>query len=118
MTPLHAREEDETYHVLAGEITFFVGGEALRAGPGATVDAPRGVARTLRVETAEASWLVVTRVNALARYADFGRALARPSSESQREWASAEDRATVEAIAAANGIQLLGPPGALPPDHG
>jgi hypothetical protein len=30
------------------------------------------------------------------------------------DWPSDEERASVEAIAAANGIEILGPPGRLP----
>ena len=116
MPPLHSRNEDETYHVLAGEVTFFVGADVVRATPGATVVAPRGVARTYRVEAPDARWLIATRVTALERFVDFGRALARPASSDLPEWASAQDVATVEVIASANGIEILGPPGALPSD--
>ena len=110
MPPLHRRSEDESYRVLEGELTFYVGGEVLRAGPDALVDVPRDVHRTFRVESERARWLVVTRVRSVARFEDFGRALARPAAE----WPSAEEAATVAAIGAANGIEILGPPGSLP----
>jgi mannose-6-phosphate isomerase-like protein (cupin superfamily) len=61
MPPLHARSQDETYHVLAGELIFFVGDEVVRARPGDVVVAPRGVPRTYRVESEGARWLVLTR---------------------------------------------------------
>ena len=43
-TPLHVHErEDELFYVLEGEHVFQVGEQELRAGPGDTVFAPRGV---------------------------------------------------------------------------
>ncbi|MGH2451446.1 MAG: cupin domain-containing protein [Candidatus Limnocylindria bacterium] len=116
MVPLHSRDEDETFSVVEGELTFFVGGEVVRATPGDVVVAPRHVPRTLRVESEEARWLVTTRVRSLGRFEDFGRALVRPSATAAAAWASAEDEATLRALGAANGIALLGPPGLLPSD--
>ena len=110
MPPLHRRSEDESYRVLEGELTFYVDGDELRAGPDDVVAVPRDARRTFRVESAWARWLVVTRVRSVARYEDFGRALACPVEE----WPSAEEAASVAAIAAANGIEVLGPPGSLP----
>ena len=110
MPPLHRRGEDESYRVLEGELTFYVDGDELRAGPDDVVAVPRDARRTFRVESAWARWLVVTRVRSVARYEDFGRALACPVEE----WPSAEEAAAVAAIAAANGIEVLGPPGLLP----
>ena len=80
MAPLHARTEDETYHVLTGELTFFVGDEIVRARAGDVVVAPRGVPHTYRVESDGTRWLVLTRLVSVARFEDFGRALAEPQS--------------------------------------
>lgn len=113
MPPLHRRGEDESYRVLEGELTFYVGDDVLRAGPDDVVAVPRDARRTFRVESAWARWLVVTRVRSVARYEDFGRALACPVEE----WPSAEEAAAVAAIAAANGIEVLGPPGSLPSER-
>lgn len=109
MPPLYATEEPETFHVRSGEVTFFVGTDVIPAGPGDVVVAPAGTARTLRVESAEARWVVASEVVSPGRYDDFGRALAIPAGD----W-SIEDAATVAAIGAANGISVLGPPGLLP----
>ena len=110
MTPLYTAEADETFHVRAGEVTFFVGNEVVSAAAGDVVVAPAGVPRAVRVESSVARWLVVSEVASPARYDDFGYALAVPTGE----WATATDEATVGAIAAANGIDLLGAPGTLP----
>ncbi len=111
MPPLHRRHEDETYRVLEGSVTFFVGAERVPAGPGDVVVAPGGTARTFRVESAEARWLVLTRVFSLSRYEDFGRAVAEPVEHSHP---ARDELAALRVIAGANGIQILGPPGSVP----
>ena len=116
MPPLHARTEDETYHVLAGEVTFFVGDETVLARAGDVVVAPSGVAHTFRVESDGARWLVLTRLVSVARFEDFGRALAEPLDDVESGWPSADEEATLAGIACVNGISLLGPPGMLPTD--
>ena len=114
MTPLHTRDEDESYRVLEGAVTFFVGDEQVTGQPGDVIEAPRGMARTLRTETSGARWLVMTNIKELERFADFGLAICRPLAEPEKGWPSVEEPASLAAIAAVNGIELLGPPGALP----
>src|SRR4051812_14358951 len=114
MPPLARRDEQETYRVLAGEVVFFVGNDMVWAGPGDVVVAPAGAARTFRVSSEGARWLVLTRVRSLDRFSDFGRAVSTPLADPCAGWPSGDERAAVESIAAANGIELLGPPGALP----
>jgi len=114
MSPLHTRDEDETYRVVSGEITFFVGDDVVEAREGDVVVAAAGVERTLRAESDDARWIVLTRVSSFERFLDFGRAVARPLADGRTEWPSASELAAVSAIAAANGIELLGPPGTLP----
>ncbi len=114
MFPLHTRDEDESYRVLAGAVTFFVGDKQVTGSPGDVIDAPRRVARTVRAESDGARWLVMTNVRELERFADFGRAVCWPLAEPEKGWPSAEEQSSLAAIAAANGIELLGPPGALP----
>jgi mannose-6-phosphate isomerase-like protein (cupin superfamily) len=113
MPPLHTRDEAEAYRVKEGLVTFFVGGETVSAGPGDVVVAPAGAERTFRVESDRAAWLVLTHVRSLARFEDFGRAVSRPVIGG---WPSLEEAATVGSMARANGIELIGPPGALPRD--
>jgi hypothetical protein len=114
MAPLHTRDVDESYRVLRGEVTFFVGAKRITARPGDVVDAPSGAARTMRAESAEARWLVTTRVSSLERYADFGRAVCEPLADPYAGWPSLDEEDSLAAIAAANGIELIAPPGALP----
>jgi quercetin dioxygenase-like cupin family protein len=117
MAPLHRRNEAETYRVVAGTMTFWVGGEVVRAGEGEVVVAPAGAVRTWRAESEGARWVVVTRVTAPDRFLDFGRAMSPPLAARCREWPSPSELATVASIASPNGIELLGPPGALPDGH-
>jgi mannose-6-phosphate isomerase-like protein (cupin superfamily) len=114
MAPLVRRDEDETYRVTEGEILFFVGGDMVWAEAGDVVVAPRGVPRTFRAGRGGANWLVLTRVASLERFVDFGRAVSIPLGNPAAGWPSAGERSTVAAMGAANGIELLGPPGALP----
>lgn len=114
MPPLHTRDEIETYRITDGRVAFFVDGDVISAGPGDVVIAPAGAERTFRAET-DASWLVLTRVTSLDRYLDFGRALAKPLPRSTG-WPSQDELASLTSCADANGIELLGPPGALPRD--
>ncbi len=114
MPPLHRHDEDETFRVLKGEVTFFVGECVLPAAAGDVVEARARVARTFRVDS-DARWLVLTRVKSLDDFDDFGRAVSCPSAEpSSSGWNSSEDAALVTAIGRINGIEILGPPGTLP----
>jgi hypothetical protein len=114
MPPLLRRSEDETYRVIDGEVAFFVGGDMVWAGPGDEVVAPAGVPRTFRVVSPQARWLVQTAVSSRELFSDFARAVSAAHPEPARGWPSADERAAVAAMGAANGIELLGPPGALP----
>jgi quercetin dioxygenase-like cupin family protein len=114
MPPLHVHDRDESYHVLEGEVVFYVGDEIVRARAGEVVVAPRGVARTFRVASKRARWLLMTTLRSVSRYEDFARAVTWRRARERADWPSAEEAAAVAAIAAANGIEVLGPPGTLP----
>jgi mannose-6-phosphate isomerase-like protein (cupin superfamily) len=114
MPPLHRRDEAETYRVLEGEVLFFIDDEIVPAGPGDVVVAAAGAARTFRVESEDARWLILTRVNSLERFLDFNRALVEPIAVPISGWPAAEEEATLSSVGVANGIELLGPPGVLP----
>ena len=114
MPPLVRRSESETYRVLEGEVVFFVGNDMIWAGPGDVVVAPADVPRTFQVASLEARWLVLTQVRSLDSFNDFARAVSAPLLTPACGWPSEHEHAAVMAIGAANGIELLGPPGALP----
>jgi mannose-6-phosphate isomerase-like protein (cupin superfamily) len=114
MPPLYRRDEAETYRVLEGEVLFFIGDEIVPAGPGDVVVAAAGAERTFRVESDDARWLILTRVTSLELLLDFNRAVVEPIAVPISGWPSAEEEAALSSIGAANGIELLGPPGVLP----
>jgi mannose-6-phosphate isomerase-like protein (cupin superfamily) len=116
MPPLHSHREDETYYILSGELSFYVGDEVVRAAAGDMVVAPRNVPRTYRVESAAARWLVLTRAVSVTRFEDFGLALAEPPADGSGDWWDEVEEEAVKAIAGVNGITVLGPPGKLPTD--
>jgi mannose-6-phosphate isomerase-like protein (cupin superfamily) len=108
MPPLQAHPERTTYSVIEGTMTFFLGETAVRAEAGCTVIVQADAAHTFRIEGDGARWRVATEVSSVARFDDLGRALAQPGSMTP------QDVATVSAIAATNGIRILGSPGTLP----
>jgi Cupin domain len=114
MSPLHIRDADESYRVLRGEVTFYVGDRRVTARPGGVVDAPRGVPRAVRAESDCARWLVMTTVSSVERYADFGRAVSAPLADPYAGWPSPDEEQSLAAICAVNGIELIAPPGAVP----
>ena len=100
MAPLHVhRRDDETFYVLDGELTLYVGDDVLTAGAGVCVHAPRNLAHTYRVTSAQAArWLVISSP------AGFEDLVARM------------DTMPAERLFVEYGIELLGPPGTLPAD--
>jgi quercetin dioxygenase-like cupin family protein len=113
MPPLHVhRRDDETFYVLDGEVTLFVAGEQLVLGAGQAAFAPREVPHAYRVESEEARWLVITTP---AGFDAFVREVSEPAPAEELPPAGrAVDPAVVGQAAAKVGIEILGPPGALP----
>lgn len=113
MPPLHVhRRDDETFYVLEGELKLFVAGEEIAIGPGEAAFAPRDVPHTYRVESDEARWLVIT---APAGFDAFVREVSEPApGDELPPRGRAVDPAFVGEAAAKVGIEILGPPGALP----
>ena len=63
------RREDETFHVLAGEIEFNAGGQPIHAEPGSVVFAPRGIAHGFHnVGTDEARLLCLAMPGGLEQF--------------------------------------------------
>lgn len=77
-SPLHRHvHEDEAWFVLEGELTFWLGDEERRAGPGTFVFGPRGVAHRFCVESDEARFLLILTP---AGFEDFVRACGCPAA--------------------------------------
>jgi quercetin dioxygenase-like cupin family protein len=113
MPPLHVhRRDDETFYVLEGEVTLFVGGDQIVLGAGQATLAPRDVPHAYRVESEEARWLVITTP---AGFDDFVREVSEPAPADELPPAERPiDPAALSQAAAKVGIEILGPPGTLP----
>jgi quercetin dioxygenase-like cupin family protein len=108
MAPLHVHTEDEEFSVLEGRLTVYAGGTSVELGAGESWVAPGGVPHTYRAESGRVRLLASTAVRSAGSYEDFLRAVAEPSA------LAAEDEANLAVLAGANGIEVLGEPGALP----
>jgi len=115
MPPLHVHhQEDEVFHILDGDVTLFLPGQEVALTTGETFCAPRGIPHTYRVESTSARWLVFC---APARFDGFVRAVSDPApAEELPPRGRPFDPDGFAATAAEFGIELLGPPGALPKD--
>ena len=118
MPPLHLHQtDDEAWYLLEGEMSFFVGEqEQKRIEAGAVAFGPKGVPHTYRVEGSQsARWLAICTPGDFER---FVLAASRPAEQPElplpHEPPSELEVAALTALAAEHGIQLLGPPGALP----
>jgi quercetin dioxygenase-like cupin family protein len=112
-TPLHVHPEDEVVYVVEGALTLFVNDEPVRLVAGDSFAAPPGIPHTLAVESREARYLSATVARSAARYEDFLRAVALPAEGSSLSWQESGDASRLAAIAAPNGIDVLGEPGTV-----
>jgi len=108
MAPLHVHTEDEELSVLEGRLTVYAGGARVELAAGQSWVAPAGVPHTYRAESGRVRLVASTAVRSAGSYENFLRAVAEPSS------LTAEDEANLAVFAGANGIEVLGEPGALP----
>jgi len=113
MPPLHVHhEEDEVFHLIDGRVTLFLPGREVPLSSGETFRAPQGIPHTYRVESPTARWLVFC---APARFDAFVRAVSEPAAAAELPPRGRPvDPERFAAEAAQQGIELLGPPGALP----
>jgi quercetin dioxygenase-like cupin family protein len=113
MTPLHVHPEDEVVYVVEGALTLFVNDEPISLVAGDAFSAPRGIPHTLVVDSREIRYVSATLARSAPRYEDFLRAVAVPSQGSSLSWQESGDASRLSAIAAPNGIDVLGEPGAV-----
>jgi quercetin dioxygenase-like cupin family protein len=116
MPPLHIhRREDETFVVLAGELALHVGETTTRVPAGCSALAPRGVPHAYEVvSSTPARWLVISSPSGFAR---FVREASDPAPlDALPPLDAAPDPERIGRAAADAGIELLGPPVALPTD--
>ena len=106
--PYHVhRNEDESFYVVEGEMTFYVGEETVKAEPGAFVYGPRGVPHGFEVNgTAPARILLQ---NYPAGFEGFPVEVGEPAEELTIPPAEPPDMERLMAIAARYDIDILGP---------
>lgn len=110
--PYHVHHtEDETFHLIEGELLVCIDGETRRAFPGETLLLPKGVPHTYLVVSEQARWLVVTTNGDFER---FVREAARPTASAELPPAagppSPDEEAALGELALLHGIELIGPP--------
>jgi len=74
--PLHRHTEDmESFYVLEGELTLYIGERAFRAPAGSFAHLPGGTIHGFRIESEQARYLILTT----AHHGEFYRAISLPS---------------------------------------
>jgi mannose-6-phosphate isomerase-like protein (cupin superfamily) len=106
--PYHVhRNEDESFYVVEGEMTFYVGGERVKAGPGAFVYGPRGVPHGFKVEGTVPARLLL--LNTPAGFEGFPVEVGELAKELTLPPAEPPDMERLMALAAKYDIEILGP---------
>ncbi|MBC5825015.1 MAG: cupin domain-containing protein [Candidatus Eremiobacteraeota bacterium] len=103
---LHAHGQDETFYVLEGEITVWIGEQKRRCGPGCVAFAPAGTPHTFFVRSETARMLTLSTP---AGIEDFIRDLSTPAKE--RRLPDDDDyptREEIEATMARHRVDVLG----------
>jgi mannose-6-phosphate isomerase-like protein (cupin superfamily) len=114
-TPLHLhRDDSQTTYVLEGELTVYTPGSARALGPGDCIHQPPGVPQTEHVTSSVPAR--VLDINSPAGFDLFVEAAGRPAEALTLPPPdeSEPDLEPLIALAAEYGIDVLGPPGALP----
>jgi len=106
--PLHVHDDaDEMFYILDGQLTVEYAGEQHTVTDGGFVFGPRNVEHRFRVDSEEAHFLLLTSP---AGFEDFVRAAGEPATAAGLPTPSAPDVEELIRIAAANHVQIVGPP--------
>jgi quercetin dioxygenase-like cupin family protein len=114
MPPLHVhRDEDEIFYVLRGRLSLHLPGSSVEIGPGEAAFGPRGVPHSYRVESEDGAEVLVATTSG-----GFAAFVAETSVPAEGDGFALPDvlpaPPELAAAAARHGIEILGPPGALP----
>jgi quercetin dioxygenase-like cupin family protein len=110
-SPMHVHgREDEWFHVIEGELTFWIDGRVVVAPAGSFVYGPRGVPHTFLVSSDEARFVLTVQP---AGFEDFLRAAGEPATSPDVPPAASgpPDPEALTRLAAGFGIEITGPPG-------
>ena len=111
-TPLHVHDEDEVVRALEGSVVVHLPGKALTLPAGDAHVIPLGVPHAVAGGDEGARYLTMSHVRSAGDYERFVRAAAVPETGFSGEPVAEEERA-LSLAAEANGISVLGPPGAV-----
>ena len=109
--PVHVHEQEaEGFYVLDGEMTFVLGDDRQHVPAGAFVFVPPATPHAFVVESAEARFLTI--VTPPGRFEAFVEEIAEsaPSRDLPPADSRTPDIARIDAAAARNGQQIMGPP--------
>jgi quercetin dioxygenase-like cupin family protein len=105
--PLHLHRDDmESFYVVEGEITLFIGDQpGVRSGVGSFAHIPGGTVHGFRVESETARYLILTT----PRHGQFYRAITMPSRPGGLPPLESIDGSQIKQAAEEYGIEFVGP---------
>jgi quercetin dioxygenase-like cupin family protein len=113
MPPLHIHHrDDETFYVLDGTLTLFQPGTEVVLEAGSAFRAAKGIPHVYRVDSEQARWLAFCEPGG---FDSFVLEASVPAESAELPPPGRpQDLDALAVAAAAEGIELLGPPGTLP----
>lgn len=107
-TPFHVhREDDETFYILEGELTFYLDNESpMPASTGSFVHIPGGTRHAFRVDSEIARYLIITT----HQHESFYRAISEPAQSRSLPPQTSLDMEKVEVACREYRVEILGPP--------
>ena len=105
--PLHRHPDDmESFYVLEGELTLYVGDRpGVRAPAGSFAHIPGGTVHGFRIESEKARYLILTT----ARHGDFYRAITRASQPGGRPPDESVEGPQIKQAGKDYGVEFVGP---------
>ena len=103
--PLHRHDDVESFYVLEGELTIFIGDAGREVGRGAFAHVPAGDVHGFRVESDEARYLILTT----PRHGEFYRAITLASGPGGEPPAESIEGEQIGAAARKYEIEFVGP---------
>jgi quercetin dioxygenase-like cupin family protein len=104
--PLHRHPEDmESFYVLEGELTIYIGEEAVRAPAGSFAHLPGGTVHGFRIESETARYLILTT----PRHGQFYRAITVASRPGGLPPLESVEGAKIKQASSDYGIEFVGP---------
>ncbi len=107
-SPYHVhRNEDESFYVVEGEMTFYVGEERVKAGPGAYIFGPRGIPHGFRVEGSTPARMLFLAIP--SGFEQFVEEVGEPAKELTLPPPEPPDMENLMILAEKHHIEILGP---------